>query len=127
VRSGSRHVGTALSLFFEVLLLKLVVKLTEDSRVCSGAFMASKPTHLHPELPIEPPVYTGMENTQFKNLSRMEICRRMSALCQKSADETIPGVDQDRFQMASDKFRDEADSLAIEDLKQALLPSLRFH
>jgi hypothetical protein len=68
-----------------------------------------------------------MENTQFKNLSRMEICRIMAALCQKAADETIPGVDQDRFLMASDKFSDEADSLAIEDLQQILLQPLRLH
>ena len=104
-----------------------MVKLTEDSQVCSGAFMAFKPTHLRPELPIGPPVYTGMENTQFKNLSRLEICRIMAVLCQKAADETIPGADQDRFQMASDKFSDEADSLAIEDLQQAVLQPLRLH
>jgi hypothetical protein len=68
-----------------------------------------------------------MENTPFRNLSPMQICLRMAALCQRSADESLPGIDQDRFQMASDKFRDEADSLAIEDLRQALLPSPRFH
>jgi hypothetical protein len=57
-----------------------------------------------------------MENTTFKNLSRLEVCRRMPALCQKSADEMLPGVDHDRFQIASDKFREEADNLAALDL-----------
>jgi hypothetical protein len=112
---------------FDALLPTLIVLLTEASQVCSGAFMAFKSIHLHPEPPFDPPVYTGMENTQFKNLSQLEICRIMAVLCQKAADETIPGPDQDRFQMASDRFRDEADSLAIEDLQQALLQPLTFH
>jgi hypothetical protein len=68
-----------------------------------------------------------MENTMFKNMSRMAICRRMATICQKSADETLPGVEQEKFQMASNKFREEADDLAIQDLYQALLPTQRLH
>ena len=57
----------------------------------------------------------------FENLSPMEVCQRMSVICQKSADETLPGIEQERLQRVSDKFRDEADSLALQDLQQALL------
>jgi hypothetical protein len=57
-----------------------------------------------------------MENTLFKNLSPIEVCRKMSAICQKSADETSPGAERERLQIASDKFRDKADNLATLDL-----------
>jgi hypothetical protein len=67
-----------------------------------------------------------MENAMFKNLSPMEICRRMAAICQQSANETLPGIEQERFQSVSDKFRDEADELALQDLQLALLGSARF-
>ena len=58
----------------------------------------------------------------FRNLSRKEVYRRMATICQKAADESLPGIEQEKFQMASDKFRDEADNLATQDLHQALLP-----
>jgi hypothetical protein len=67
-----------------------------------------------------------MENAMFKNLSPLEICRRMAAICQQSADETLPGIEQNQFQRVSDKFSDEADELAFQDLQLALLGSLRF-
>jgi hypothetical protein len=67
-----------------------------------------------------------MENAMFKNLSPLEICRRMAAICQQSADETLPGIEQMRFQRVSDKFRDEADHIAFQDLQLALLGSPRF-
>ena len=65
----------------------------------------------------------GMENSAFQKLSPMEICRRMSAICQKSADETRPGIHQRRLQKASDRFRDEAGILfncAAEDAGEPL-------
>jgi len=62
----------------------------------------------------------------FANLSRMEICRKMAAICQTSADETCPGVEQERLQLASDQFRGEADELAIQELQAALLWPMRF-
>jgi hypothetical protein len=68
-----------------------------------------------------------MENSMFKNLSRMEVCLRMATICQKAADESLPGIEQEKFQIASDKFRDEAGDLAIQDLYQALLAPQRFH
>jgi hypothetical protein len=43
----------------------------------------------------------------------MEILRKMSALCQTSADETSPGAERERLQIAADKFRNEADTLSI--------------
>jgi hypothetical protein len=55
-----------------------------------------------------------MENTQFKNLSPMEVCRKMSAICQKSADETSPGAARERLQTASNKLRDDADRLEMQ-------------
>ena len=55
-----------------------------------------------------------MEDTLFKNLSRIEVCRKMSAICQESADETKPGAERERLQTAANKFRDEADALANE-------------
>jgi hypothetical protein len=58
-----------------------------------------------------------MENTMFENLSPMEVCKRMSAICQKSADETRPGAEQERLLAAANEFRDEADALAIQDLQ----------
>jgi hypothetical protein len=67
-----------------------------------------------------------MENAMFKNLSPLEICRRMAAICQQSADETLPGIEQERFQRVSDKFTDEADDLAFQDLQLALVGSVRF-
>ena len=48
----------------------------------------------------------------FRHLSQMEVCRRMTVICQKSADQTPPGAEHDQLQAASDKFRDEAKSLA---------------
>ena len=69
----------------------------------------------------------AMENTMFKNLSRMEVCRRMATICQKAADECMPGIQLEKFKMASDKFRNEADYLATKDLHQALLPPHRVH
>jgi hypothetical protein len=53
-----------------------------------------------------------MEDTPFKNLSRIEVCRKMSAICQKSADETRPGAERERLRAAANKFSDEADALA---------------
>jgi hypothetical protein len=53
-----------------------------------------------------------MKDTLFKNLSPIEVCRKMSAICQKSADETRPGAEQERLRAAANKFRDEADALA---------------
>jgi len=67
-----------------------------------------------------------MENAMFRNLSPMEICRKMSAICQKSADETAPGIDKQRLQSVSDKLSDEADGFAIQDLQEALLWPHRF-
>jgi hypothetical protein len=61
-----------------------------------------------------------MENLMFENMSRMEICRRMSVHCQKSADETPAGDDREAMQRASDKFKDEADQLAMDDLLAAM-------
>ena len=52
-----------------------------------------------------------MENRIFENLSQMEICRKMSVICQKSAEETLPGIDKQRLQTVSDYFRNEADAL----------------
>jgi len=43
----------------------------------------------------------------------------MAAICQRSADQTLPGPEQERLQLASDKFRDEADTLALADLQQS--------
>jgi hypothetical protein len=60
-----------------------------------------------------------MENNRFKNLSAIQICNRMAAICQRSADQTLPGLEQERLQLASDKFRDEADTLALADLQQS--------
>ena len=54
-----------------------------------------------------------MENTMFENLSPEEVCRKMSAICQKSADETPPGAARERLLAASRKFRNEADHPAI--------------
>jgi hypothetical protein len=67
-----------------------------------------------------------MENAMFENVSPVDICRRMAAICQQSADETLPGIEQERFQRVSDKFTDEADYLAFRDLQLALLGSQRF-
>ena len=55
----------------------------------------------------------------FKNLSRIDICHRMSAICQMSADESLPGDEQARHQMASDKFRNEADALTLDHLQKS--------
>jgi hypothetical protein len=60
-----------------------------------------------------------MENSIFENLSAVQICNRMAAICQRSADETSAGLEQERFQAASDKFRNEADMLALADLQQS--------
>jgi hypothetical protein len=60
-----------------------------------------------------------MENPRFKNLSAIQICNRMAAICQRSADEALPGLERERHQHASDKFRDEADTLALADLQQS--------
>ena len=43
----------------------------------------------------------------------------MAAICQRSADQTLPGLEQERLQHASDKFRDEADTLALAHLQQS--------
>ncbi|MEO8301667.1 MAG: hypothetical protein ABI608_07735 [Rhizomicrobium sp.] len=55
----------------------------------------------------------------FKKLSAIEICHRMAAICQNSADANLPGLDRERFQIVSDKFREEADTLALADLQQS--------
>ena len=55
----------------------------------------------------------------FKNLSAIEICHRMAAICQNSADVNLPGPDRDRLQSVSEKFRREADSLALADLQHS--------
>jgi hypothetical protein len=62
-----------------------------------------------------------MENFMFRNLSRMQVCHKMAMICQQSANETDPGIDHDRLQNAANRFRVEADELAIQDLQQALL------
>jgi hypothetical protein len=62
-----------------------------------------------------------MENTIFEHLTQMEICQRMAVICQKSADQSLPGAERDQFQAACDKFRDEADSLATKDWQRTLL------
>jgi hypothetical protein len=62
-----------------------------------------------------------MENTLFKNLSPIEVCRKMSAICQKSADETSPGTERERLQKAADQFREEANALKFRDEANALL------
>lgn len=49
----------------------------------------------------------------FKKMSAIEICHRMAAICQNSADVNLPGPERERFQFVSDKFRDEADTLAL--------------
>ena len=46
----------------------------------------------------------------FKNLSPIEVCQKMSAICQKSADETSPGTERERLQAAANKFVDEANA-----------------
>jgi len=61
-----------------------------------------------------------MENLLFANLSRMEICRKMAAICQRSADGTRWGIERERLQLASDQFRKEANELAMQALQAAL-------
>jgi hypothetical protein len=65
-----------------------------------------------------------MENTMFRHLSPMQVCRRMAVICQKSANQTPAGAEHDQLQAASDKFSDEANSLAINDLQQALTAAI---
>ena len=55
----------------------------------------------------------------FKKMSAIEICHRMAAICQNSADVNLPGPERERFQFVSDKFRDEADTLALADLQHS--------
>jgi hypothetical protein len=47
----------------------------------------------------------------------------MAALCRKSANETLPGPEQESMQLASDKFSVEADCLAAQDLEPAFSPA----
>jgi len=54
-----------------------------------------------------------MEHCIFENMSKIEICRKMSVICQQSADENFPGVDKARYQIVSDYFKGEADALTI--------------
>ncbi len=61
-----------------------------------------------------------MENRMFENVSQIEICRRMSDHCQRSADESPAGEVRETMQRACDKFRNEADQLAVGSLRQAL-------
>ena len=49
----------------------------------------------------------------------MEVCHRMAAICQNSADVNLPGPERERFQFVSDSFRDEADTLALADLQHS--------
>jgi hypothetical protein len=66
-----------------------------------------------------------MEPPAPNYLSQVENCRRLAALRQKSADEAPPGPEQERHQVASDKFLIEADDLAFQALLQALLWPLK--
>ena len=60
----------------------------------------------------------GMEN-RFRNLSAIQNCLEIAAIIQRVADQTLPGLEQDRHQHASDKFRNEAVTLALADLQQS--------
>ena len=60
-----------------------------------------------------------MENTLFEKLSPLEVCRKMSALCQQSAEETSPGAQRERLQAAANKFKDEAIALKMGDQASA--------
>jgi hypothetical protein len=53
-----------------------------------------------------------MENRIFENLTPLEICRKMSVICQKAADETLPDMEKRRLQSACDLFNIEADALS---------------
>ena len=53
-----------------------------------------------------------MEDSLFENMSPIAVCRKMSAICQKAADETSPGTERVRLKTAANKFRDEANALA---------------
>ena len=57
----------------------------------------------------------GMENTLFEKLSPLEVCQKMWALCQQSADETSPGAQRERLQAAANRFKEEAIALKMED------------
>jgi len=61
-----------------------------------------------------------MEN-MFKKLSAIQNCLDIAAIIQRVADQTLPGLEQDRHQRASDKFRNEAVTLALADLQQSSL------
>jgi hypothetical protein len=61
-----------------------------------------------------------MEKLLFANLSRMEICRKMAAICQISADGTTWGIERERLQLASDQFKKEANELALRELQTAV-------
>jgi hypothetical protein len=62
-----------------------------------------------------------MEKFVFKHLSQMEVCRRMAVICQESADQILPGAERDQFQAACDKFKAEAETLAIKDWQRTPL------
>jgi hypothetical protein len=104
-----------------------IQSLSEINKCVRAAATAFKATHLIRELPFAATRYIFMETPAFKHLSQSAICLRMAMLCQRSADETPPGPEQDRHQAASDKFRIEADELAIQDLQRALLWPVRRH
>ena len=53
-----------------------------------------------------------MENRIFENLTPLEICKKMSVICQKAADETLPDMEKRRLQTACDHFNIEADALS---------------
>jgi hypothetical protein len=89
--------------------------LTRNKQVCSQRGTPSNHHNRQWELLTTATHYICMET--LKHLSQMEICRRMSILCQWSANETPPGPEQDRLQFASRKFWIEADNLAIQDGK----------
>ena len=101
--------------------------ITRNQLVCSQRGTPSNHHNRQWELLTTANHYICMETPTFKHLSRLEICQRMTALCQRSADETLPGPEQERLQFASDKFRMEADDLAFQDLQQALMWAQRRH
>jgi hypothetical protein len=100
-------------------------EVTRNQQVCSRSGPAFKASQLKRERLIGATRYIGMETPTSKHLSQLEVCRRMSTLCQMSAAETPPGPEQERMQLASHKFSIEADELAVQDLEHALVWPLR--
>ena len=100
-------------------LRKLLPIVCLHSQVCSPGLDRPQTNTTEFGTPHRTTRYDEMENPMFRNLSVIDVCRRMSAICQKSADESLPGIGQARLQMASDKFRSEADVLTLAHLQQS--------